>query len=224
MRKRGTWVGGFLLAAGLACGDDGTGPPGQPTIAQATPSGDAQLGAAGAQLSSPLRVTVTQGGAPEPLVTVTWTVTSGGGSVSPATTITGGSGIAQTTWTLGPSAGAQSVQASATGVSGSPVTFTATALVPTASATVSVQNDIFSPNVVLLTVGGTVTFDYPGSARGHNVLPVPPATIPSSPGAPTFLDGPRSFDVTFPSAGTFAFYCSNHGSPGTGMRGQIVVQ
>ena len=224
MRKPGRWVGGLLLTAGLACGDDGTGPPGQPAIAKATPSGDAQSGAPGAQLPSPLRVTVHQGGVPEPLVTVTWTVSSGGGSVSPATSITGGSGIAQTIWTLGPSAGAQSVQASASGVSGSPVTFTATAQIPTASATVSVQNDIFSPDVVLLTVGGTVTFDYPASARQHNVLPVPPATIPSSPGAPAFLDGPRSFSVTFSSAGTFAFYCSNHGSPGTGMRGQIVVQ
>lgn len=40
-------------------------------------------------------------GNPVPGVTVNWTVTSGGGSVSPATSVTNPQGIARTRWTLG---------------------------------------------------------------------------------------------------------------------------
>jgi len=63
-------------------------------------------------------------------VSVTFTVTGGGGAISPAspaTVQTNASGIAQvTSWTLGTVAGANSLQATSTGLTGSPVTFTAT--------------------------------------------------------------------------------------------------
>lgn len=65
-----------------------------------------------------------QFGNPAPGVTVTFAVTSGGGSVvTPVPT--GGDGTAQTTWTLGPTAGSQTMQASGVGT---PIVFTATAV------------------------------------------------------------------------------------------------
>ena len=66
-------------------------------------------------------------GRPVSGITVTFTVTEGNGTVSAATATTDGSGLAETTLTLGPSAGSNAVRASIT-APGSPtsVTFTAT--------------------------------------------------------------------------------------------------
>ncbi len=71
-------------------------------------------------------VKVTDGVNPVSGVTVSWAVTSGGGSL-PATSITDGTGIAVAQWTLGPTAGTQTAIASVGGLTGSPVGFTATA-------------------------------------------------------------------------------------------------
>ena len=58
--------------------------------------------------------------------TVTFAVTGGGGSVTPASVTTNASGIAAAGWTLGTTAGTNTLTATASGLSGSPVTFTAT--------------------------------------------------------------------------------------------------
>lgn len=65
---------------------------------------------------------------PVPGVSVTFAVTAGGGTVSPALPVlTNASGVAGlTSWTLGPTPGANQVTATVTGLSGSPVTFNAT--------------------------------------------------------------------------------------------------
>ena len=69
-------------------------------------------------------------------VTVTFTVSSGGGSVSSASATTNASGIASVTWTLGTSLGQNTMTASVSGLSGSPLTFTATAIAgPPATST-----------------------------------------------------------------------------------------
>ncbi|HEX6575267.1 MAG TPA: Ig-like domain-containing protein, partial [Gemmatimonadaceae bacterium] len=68
-------------------------------------------------------------GVPVPGVTVTFVVTSGGGSVSSPTSVTNTDGIATVSWTLGPALGPNTLQASIPG--GIPaVTFTATAAAP----------------------------------------------------------------------------------------------
>src|SRR5699024_11788888 len=60
-------------------------------------------------------------------VTVSFAVTSGGGSVTGAARVTDASGIAQVgSWTLGGEA-TQTLEASAPGLSGNPVVFTANA-------------------------------------------------------------------------------------------------
>jgi adhesin/invasin len=77
-------------------------------------SGNGQIGQAGGPLGSPLVVQVLDGREnPVGGVVVTWTVESGGGSVSPASAATSANGQASTTWTLGPGTGPQRVQASA---------------------------------------------------------------------------------------------------------------
>ena len=67
-----------------------------------------------------------------PGVSVTFTVASGGGSVSPSSGSTSTNAAGQaflTSWTLGTTAGSQTLVATSTGLTGSPVTFTATATV-----------------------------------------------------------------------------------------------
>ncbi|HSU13637.1 leishmanolysin-related zinc metalloendopeptidase [Longimicrobium sp.] len=101
--------------------------------------GDAQSGSAGAALATQLRVKVVDSrGAGVAGQTVTFAVTSGGGSVNPATATTGADGTAATTWTLGPgNAGGQVVTATVGAAGG--VTFTANVNAGTAaSATAAV--------------------------------------------------------------------------------------
>lgn len=96
----------------------------------AVSAGATQTVAAGANVPIRPAVRVTDAtGAPSPNVSVTFAVTSGGGSVTGATATTNASGIATVgAWTTGGTAGANSLTATAAGagISGNPVTFTAT--------------------------------------------------------------------------------------------------
>ena len=202
-----------LAAACLvaACGSDTTEPDPDPVLAVA--SGSGQSGTVGQALASPLVVRVTRSGAGLSGATVSWSVTSGGGTVSPATSTTDASGNASTTWTLGPTAGANMVQASSTGATGSPVTFAATGVAdtpPPNSAAVSVIDNAFDPASATIAVGGTVTWTWNG-AVDHNV------TF-SSASSPTQSTG--TYARTFTATGTFPYQCTIH----AGMNGSITVQ
>jgi hypothetical protein len=90
-------------------------------------SGDGQTAAAGTVLPRALVVRITDAfGNPVSGQTVNWSVTSGGGSVSPAASVTDAEGRARTSFTLGASAGANSVAATSGTLAGSPVAFSAT--------------------------------------------------------------------------------------------------
>ena len=81
-------------------------------------SGDNQQGTFGASLEQPFVVEVQdQAGIPFEGVPVTFTVTAGGGTVQPETTLTDENGRAATTLTLGSEATTNTVQASVEGVS-----------------------------------------------------------------------------------------------------------
>src|SRR5688572_22620079 len=68
---------------------------------------------------------------PVPGYTVTFAVTSGGGSVTGATVVTNEGGYATVgSWILGPSSGTNTLTATAGTLQGSPITFTATAVQP----------------------------------------------------------------------------------------------
>lgn len=111
------------------------------TISKA--SGDGQTNAPGTALAGPLVVkALDSNGNPLSGVTVNFTVTSGGGSLSPASAVTGSNGQASTTLTLGPNLGTNTVQAVASGIGGS-VSFTENALQSTVFGTQTPS----SPNV-----------------------------------------------------------------------------
>lgn len=82
---------------------------------------------------------------------------------------------------------------------------------PSATASVSVQDDQFVRSTVSVLVGGTVTWTWRGGNQ-HNV---------------TFTGGPASasqttgtFQRTFPTAGTFSYMCTIHGQS---MSGSVTV-
>jgi hypothetical protein len=96
-------------------------------------SGNSQTGTAGSALGSPLVVVAKD--VSNNIVygaTVDWVISSGGGSLSAASSLSNGSGLASSTLTLGSIAGANSVTATLHGTS-STVTFTATGNVGAAS-------------------------------------------------------------------------------------------
>ncbi|MBL0937322.1 MAG: hypothetical protein IBJ03_00395 [Gemmatimonadaceae bacterium] len=116
-----------LLAA--CNSDDG---PRQPAAIAAVSSGTV-VGTVGEFIAEPIAVRITDnGGSPVGGVVVTFTVTEGGGTVTPSVDTTDNQGNAGTRWRLGNTAGTQRVSASVAGVS-TAATFTATASAGAAS-------------------------------------------------------------------------------------------
>src|SRR5207253_507900 len=88
-------------------------------------SGDNQVGQVGTPLATPHDVLITDAnGNPVAGVTVNWAVPTGTGTVNPTSSVTSGTGHAQTTRTLGPTPGQQTTTAAATGLT--TVTFNVT--------------------------------------------------------------------------------------------------
>jgi len=80
-------------------------------------SGDPQPTAANTALAAPLQVIVfSQFGERLQNVTVTWTIVSGGGTLSAASTLTDDGGVASVDYTTGPTAGQAKVQARVSGL------------------------------------------------------------------------------------------------------------
>ena len=112
----------LAVVALCACGGGGDGGPHASSIALS--AGDNQVAAAGAALPESLAVIVRDNaGAALPGALVTWSVTAGGGSVSPTTRTSDAGGIAKTRRTLGPNAGTQTARATVSSLT--PVNFSA---------------------------------------------------------------------------------------------------
>jgi hypothetical protein len=91
-------------------------------------TGNGQSAATGQRLSIPFTVRATDAsGTPVPGVLVTFTVVSGGGTLSAPQLYTDSQGTAASSLTLGPSAGTNTVTAASGTLVGSPLTFSATA-------------------------------------------------------------------------------------------------
>ena len=101
------WLTIAAVTAAASCGGAGTGPSNGPTPAAiVVVAGDKQTGTVGQALPQPLAIKVEdQSGAGVAGSTVSWAVSSGGGSVSSASNQTDAQGQAQVTWTLGHAAG-----------------------------------------------------------------------------------------------------------------------
>jgi hypothetical protein len=128
-RTHGTTLLCVLLAAGAAsCKKSSTAPETPVPTTMVIVDGNGQNETVGAALGSSLVVQVNdQNGAAMDGVGVTFSVTAGGGSVSPTSATTNASGQASTDWMLGPTSGDQTVRASVTANSSISVDFTATA-------------------------------------------------------------------------------------------------
>ena len=88
-------------------------------------TGQNQTAAINTMLPVDLSVAVTtQFGQPLVGQTVTWTVATGGGTLSPVTSVTSNNGIASSSYTTGTTSGAVTIQAKSNGLP--PVTFTET--------------------------------------------------------------------------------------------------
>jgi len=100
--------------------------------------GNGQTAVAGTAVATAPSVYVRDGsGNPVSGLSITFSVWSGGGSVTGGVAVTGDDGIATVgSWTLGPVPGANALHATCAGVSGSPVTFTATGVVGPATTMV----------------------------------------------------------------------------------------
>jgi hypothetical protein len=129
--KAGTKAGDRLIAARVHALNDTPGnaqwnlnvSPG-PAANITQSGGDNQAGHVGVTLPQPLVAWVSDAfGNPVPGVNVTWSASSGGGSVSPSVSPTDSDGHASTTWTLGATVGPQTVTAALPGDTN--VTFTA---------------------------------------------------------------------------------------------------
>jgi plastocyanin len=92
------------------------------------------------------------------------------------------------------------------------------------AVTVSVQNNIFTPEIASVNVGGTVTWNW--TASDHTVTSVLSPAFNANTGVQNagFTLGP----LTFNTLGTFAYICTVHGSVSgnstSGMAGTVVVQ
>ena len=122
----------FLLLACLSCGGESTKATVATTVA--ANSSTSLTGVVAAIVTpSPSVIVKDQNGLPMGGATVSFTVVSGGGSVSGATVTTDSSGVATVgSWTLGPVAGANVLEATSGALS--PVAFTATSIAGVAAS------------------------------------------------------------------------------------------
>ena len=115
-RLRGALVM-FAAVALAGCGADTAGPNGDGATpsAVAVVSGNGQVGLVGSKLAVPLAVKVTASGSTVRGASVSFVVTTGAASVSPATTTTDTAGVAKTQLTLGTTPGNVTVTATVAG-------------------------------------------------------------------------------------------------------------
>jgi OOP family OmpA-OmpF porin len=83
-------------------------------------------------------------------------------------------------------------------------------------STVSVDDNLFSPETLTVAAGTTVTWNWDGNANHNVTWEGQGAPAPS----PTQSSG--SYTRTFSAAGTYDYYCSVHGA--AVMSGSVVVQ
>ncbi len=129
LSKAGAGVTLVASAGGLTSDNSGTFSVTNAAAATLSIAGGSnQAGAVSAALATPLSVMVTDAlSNPVSGINVSWSVSTGGGSLGVTSSVTNASGIATDSWTLGALAGAQTVTASASGLAGSPAIFSATA-------------------------------------------------------------------------------------------------
>jgi plastocyanin len=213
-RRQWAWWGvlvGILWAAG--CNGGGTQPPGPPADL-AVRGGGGQSWYFNNPLPLPLSVTVSDlSGRPVAGVVVIWTVTpgTGVGAVNPVQRSTDANGIASTSDSVGSST-IQRVDATVSGVAAS-ASFTEFATTPPTSGAVSVMNNFFTPDSIVVQSGSDVTWTWGGTQHTLTFTsgpqPLPQETVQST--------GTKT--ITFSAVGTYRYKCTIHAN----MDGTLVV-
>ncbi|HEU4996185.1 MAG TPA: hypothetical protein VFT29_15315 [Gemmatimonadaceae bacterium] len=202
-------LGGALLLTSAACDDDTNLVPRVATSITVS-SGDGQVGVAGQPLAQPIVVNVVdQNGISFANAVVSWTVLTGGGSVSAPTSLTDASGNASVTWTMGLTAGANSLGAAI--ANGASVTVTATAhTLQVVSATGDITGAVNGYRTLLGTLNPNVAGEQPGGRREINWDGVPAAFTNNDlfPGNFFNVNSPRGVLFTTPGS---AFRISDNG-------------
>ena len=199
---------GIVWASG--CNGGGTSPPGPPTNL-VTSGGDGQNWYFNNPLPTPLSATILDAnGRAVPGVVVTWTVTQGGGGVTPAQSTTNANGVATTSDSIGSST-LQKVNASVTGLLNA-ATFTEAAAAPPTTVSVSVADFSFSPQAVVIQTGGTVTWTFGGAVQHNVTYDGGPTPLPASSG--NRLTG--TFPSTITTVGRYTYHCTFHPAQMTG--------
>ena len=107
---------------------------------------------------------------------------------------------------------------------------------PPSKSTVTVVDDNFLPLVDTVKVGGTITWMWSSAgADNHNIISAGSPSFPNH-GTPVTTVGAgvlgvdyfgsppaHSHQFTFGTAGSYDFFCSLHGTAGSGMHGTIEV-
>lgn len=168
--RRATSLAAFaVLLAAVGCGGGDNGPGGDQPTSIAINGGNAQSVRYGNPVAIAPSVVVTNAKGPMNGVTVTFTVTAGGGSVTGGTTTTDAQGVATVgSWTLGPSPGGNTLRATAGSISAN-ITATAITGPPTTIAIQSGNNQTW--------VQGSQLPNAPAVVVTDGQFPVPGARV-----------------------------------------------
>ena len=214
-------IAGFVTA-GCGGGGGSDPPPGNMTTTvskTSMASGDAQTGTAGQPLANPLQVVVSEGGDPAAGVTVSWTTTAAGGSMSPAAGgVTDANGVSSSAWLLGTVAGSQTASATVSGAVGSPVTFTATAGAGAAAALSKSGGDGQTAETgapLALPVQARVTDAHGNGVAGTTVAWAVSGGTASSAAVTSGQDGVAAVNVTAGAIGPITITASADGLSGS---------
>lgn len=182
-----------------------------PATTIAKVSGDLQGGQVGRALPAPLVVVVhDQFGNVKPAALVSWTVLTGGGTLSASASFTDAAGHARTRLTLGPEAGTQTVRASLT--TGAAVTFTFTAYAASTLEGVVERTDPLSSRPYAAAVSGQDVV-YVTQLDQHRLSRI---NLPTLGEAGSVAVGNTPTDISFNASGTRA-YVANQFSQNIGL-------
>ena len=149
--------------------------------------------------SVPASVHVAQNGQPASGVTITWTVSPGGGTVSAPTSVTDSSGVAATTWTLGDTVRTLTLTGGIVGVASANLQVTTTAGPPAAVVKVSADS-------VAIVAGANTLLTVRVSDKTGNAVPGAAVPWTASGGAltaaTTVTGDSGNGDVVFSTEGT----------------------
>ncbi len=149
------------------------------------------------------------------LVSAVLIASCGGPAVSP---VLPGASATNTPAASGTAAGGAAVGGAAAGGATATVGGAATSVGSGQTVNVTVRDFEFSPKVLTVKIGTTVTWTNQGQAK-HTVTSDDGASFNS------LLMPGQTFTFKFDKAGTFAYHCMFHGGPGgKGMSGTVIVQ